>query len=416
LGKPLDQVANGTQRKQIEAAGARALEILASRGINMTTADMQAVLWYPEKELWGALTTELATDEDGIPVVTTSSLNESYDTAFTRILEKQNEVQGTEGDRSGGTGSGAVTGQDAGPQRSKGTKGTGGTGEGPSGRGQKFSVANVAALGPSTAQERTLWQKIKRETKKQLAPGGLLHEIAYALKTERDGFFNDQSSVVEWTLTHYARAVKKVYGKYVPQLSEDQLKELDDVLHGGAIPAGMSVEMKTAMLRMRQDIDNMSGEYLKIIRADIAQLRAEGNEDAALRAEMLERTFDNNLGRYVTRSYQVFDDPAWHTKIPVDVQQAAMRYLTAQYNGDVAKAEHVYSVITQGEATAFSSMEALIKESTLGAKDLSILMKRNEDLAPEIRALMGENTDPQLNYARSMLKMSRLIGYTNFLN
>ena len=416
LAKPLDQVANGTQRKQIEAAGAMALEILATRGVNMTMADMQAVLWYPEKELWGALTTELAVDEDGVPVVTTSSLNESYDTAFTRILEKRNEVKGTRGDRSRGTGSGAVAGQDARPQGPESAEGIGGTGEGLSGRGEKFSVANLAELGPVTVQERSIWQKLKREVKKQLAPGGLLHEIAYALKTTRDGFFNDQSSVVEWTLTNFARAVKNTYGKYTQQLSPEQLAEVNDMLHGGPIPPRMSGEMRTAVLRMRQDIDNMSGEYLKIIRADIAELRAEGNEDAALRAEMLKKIFVKNLGRYVTRSYQVFDDPAWHTKIPVDVQQAALRYLTDQYGGDREKANHVYTVLTRGEGTAFNSMEALIKESTLGAKDLSILMRRNEDLAPEIRALLGENKDPQLNYARSMLKMSRLIGNTHFLN
>ena len=45
LAKPLDQVANGTQRKQIEKAGARALEILADADVPMTMADMQAVLW-----------------------------------------------------------------------------------------------------------------------------------------------------------------------------------------------------------------------------------------------------------------------------------------------------------------------------------------------------------------------------------
>ena len=126
LGKPLDQVANGTQRKQIEAAGARALQILSDAGVPITMADMQAVLWYPEKDLWGALTSELATDEDGLPIVPPSDLNESYDTVFARILRSQGyEIEGAAGDRAGGDGAGAVAGQDVQLEGSESAEGTG---------------------------------------------------------------------------------------------------------------------------------------------------------------------------------------------------------------------------------------------------------------------------------------------------
>jgi len=61
---PLDQVANGTQRKQIEEAGRQALDILASRGIVLTTADLQAVLWYAEKRLWNSYAVRKGKGED----------------------------------------------------------------------------------------------------------------------------------------------------------------------------------------------------------------------------------------------------------------------------------------------------------------------------------------------------------------
>jgi hypothetical protein len=106
LGTPLDQVANGTQRRQIETAGQLAIQKLAARGINVTMADMQALLWYPEKELWASLTRKLDVDEDGVPIPITSNLNESYDAVFTRILGEQGyEVQR-------GTGDGAGTARD----------------------------------------------------------------------------------------------------------------------------------------------------------------------------------------------------------------------------------------------------------------------------------------------------------------
>jgi len=89
LGSPLDQVANGTQRQQIEKAGQLALQKLAARGIDVTMADMQALLWYPEKELWTSLTRKLDIDDDGVPIPIASNLNESYDAVFTRILGEQ---------------------------------------------------------------------------------------------------------------------------------------------------------------------------------------------------------------------------------------------------------------------------------------------------------------------------------------
>ena len=102
LGTPLDQVANGTQRRQIETAGRLAIQKLAARGINVTMADMQALLWYPEKELWSSLTRKLDVDEDGVPIPITSNLNESYDAVFTRILGEQGyEVQRSTGDGAG---------------------------------------------------------------------------------------------------------------------------------------------------------------------------------------------------------------------------------------------------------------------------------------------------------------------------
>ncbi|QDP54901.1 MAG: hypothetical protein Unbinned3065contig1002_3 [Prokaryotic dsDNA virus sp.] len=131
LSKPLDQVANGTQRKQIEAAGAKAKEVLQQRGIELTVADLQAVLWYPEKELWGALTTELATDEDGVAIVPPNPLNASYDTTFANILREQGyAVEGIEGLTEGRDGAGAVSGQDARPVEPEGVTGVGQTGTG----------------------------------------------------------------------------------------------------------------------------------------------------------------------------------------------------------------------------------------------------------------------------------------------
>lgn len=56
----------------------------------------------------------------------------------------------------------------------------------------------------------------------------------------------------------------------------------------------------------------------------------------------------------------------------------------------------------------------LLKGPKLGSKDLGILKKRGE-IAPEIRALLGEYSDPLLNYARTMTKMVNIINKHKFL-
>jgi hypothetical protein len=583
LAKPLDQVANGTQRIQIEAAGAMALDILAERGINMTMADMQAVMWYPEKELWGALTTELDVDEDGDPIVPPSSLNESYDTVFANILGSQGyEVQGTEGNRSGGTGAGAVAGQDdryVGPESTRGDAPVyaGTDGQAGSVGSEKFSIApaintpafkkwfgdskvvdaagkplvvyhgtasdfeafdpqfnkvgvqgggfyfttrkplaedyayganrdqegrlieayislknpvikmpgiplsteEIAAIrsdfteggydgfieylpsggintviatdptqiksvnnrgtfdpnddrisyavNPSRLDPRgraymdmfsennkSLRDRIARELKRQFSPGGLLPAIVFELKLSRDAKFNVQDDITARTLAAVSRAAKAGYGKRFVNLTQAEKKGIQDALSGVVPLSTLPSQMQAAVVMMRQSLDANSGELIKIIEADIAELLASGDPTAAAKAQMLRDIIESNKGSWVTRSYKVFDDPLWFKKIPQDVLDTAYEYLLRQSNGDHARTQRVFDELTKGEKTAYSGMEALIKESKLGAKDLSILMAR-KNIAPEIRALMGEYQNPMHNYARSMLKMTRLIWNTHFL-
>jgi len=66
------------------------------------------------------------------------------------------------------------------------------------------------------------------------------------------------------------------------------------------------------------------------------------------------------------------------------------------------------------KGTAFDSMESFIAESKLGAKDLKILVKK-KDIAPEILKLLGEYKDVEINYAKTVTKMTRLVFNDAFL-
>jgi hypothetical protein len=168
LTTPLDQVANGTQRRQIETAVAHAQKTLADLGLDVTTADLQAILWYPEKELWGALTSELAVDEDGDPVIPPSPLNESYDTVFARILNAEGydtgAQQGAAGDAAGGGDGGAVAGGDAGGNGPGGSSGKivlGKGGDGSNGQAQEGAGVNDG--------KQTLYQGAQSKFDQQVA-------------------------------------------------------------------------------------------------------------------------------------------------------------------------------------------------------------------------------------------------------
>ncbi|MEZ5544252.1 MAG: hypothetical protein R3F10_03515 [Lysobacteraceae bacterium] len=60
-------------------------------------------------------------------------------------------------------------------------------------------------------------------------------------------------------------------------------------------------------------------------------------------------------------------------------------------------------------------MESFIAEGKLGAKDLSVLMRRKQ-VPPEIRALLGEYTDPRVNFTKTATKMGRLVWNQRFLD
>lgn len=171
---------------------------------------------------------------------------------------------------------------------------------------------------------------------------------------------------------------------------------------------------KAMPLSIRSVYDN-----IRELRSQIAQSQA-----AAVQAENQKGLYDtiaNNMGSYLHRSYRAFDDPKWFSKIPDETINAARMYLVRGYmeQGDSMKealeqAERAIHSITKSE-TAYDSMGAFISESKLGAKDLSVLMRRKM-IADPIKKLLGEYDDPRLNFAKSATKMGRLIANTRFMD
>lgn len=276
-------------------------------------------------------------------------------------------------------------------------------------------------------QDKSLWSKAKTQLRRYLSPGGLLPQSVFAEKIKRDSEFQAVEFDIRHLIGGLERAAKSDFGVSFDKLSDAQMSQISEAL-AGSVPASLPDATKAAAVAMRQYIDGMSSEYLKIIqdKIDAKMERAieTGKESDAAQAindiEFYEK-IKGNIGRYVHRSYQAFDDPKWFEKVPTSVLNSARSYLKQGYvdSGETdAKAAQLAEVTLHEilkNGMAYDSMEAFIAESKLGAKDLSILMRRKE-VPAEIRALLGEYSDTRLNFTKSATKMGRLIWNTRFLD
>lgn len=291
---------------------------------------------------------------------------------------------------------------------------------------QKDRDLQRASLSPSAQKafdqlgnkDQTIIQKIRREVRRQVTPAGLLPDDVYRLKIERDSQFNADEIENRVRVKAFNDAVEKAYGKPYEKLSPAIKARLNNSLKGepGLIPA----DVKKQLDFMREEIKRFSNIHIRQLIAEVKSLTAQGKAVKARDKLALLQTISENLDTYLHRSYRAFDDENWPRKVPPKVFGDAVNYLAEQYaDGEKVTDEHrdrankkAYQMLHEG--TAFDSMSAFISEGKLGAKDLSII-KRRKDIAPEIRALLGEYEDAPINYVKSATKMARLVFNHEFL-
>ena len=248
---------------------------------------------------------------------------------------------------------------------------------------------------------------IKKTFKRQLTSRGLLNEQVFQAKIARDGEFGAAEIDTRMYLNSYDKAVKDA------NLSEEQTALLSEAI---ATPLdqlnslNLPDAVKQAIGGMRKYLDKMSIDYAQVVADQASALVESGKGDAAAAKIDLLNTIASNKGKYLNRSYQVFDDPKWANKVPKPVIDNARTFLEA--NG-AQNADRIINTILK-TGTAFDSLSSFISEGKLGSKDLSILKKR-KDIAPEILALMGEYTDPRINFVKTATKVSRLLWNHKFL-
>lgn len=250
---------------------------------------------------------------------------------------------------------------------------------------------------------KTVKEKISAFLKKQMTSIGDLPQVVFDRKIEMEGMVRAHMNRLKRTVGDFRATARKAY-KGNP--TEAQLKDIDDALKS-FIPGtnntalqGIPVELHPLIAEMRNNIDNLTNEMINTgaIQGDLVNI------------------VTANLGVYLTRSYRKFDDPEWINKVPEQVINKAKNYIINSYSnaGVVLTHAELQGLIDHLLYVEDAPM-AILKGSKLGSKDLGIL-KKKDDIPEEIRALMGEYSDPILNYSRSLFKMVNIIEKTKFLN
>jgi len=196
--------------------------------------------------------------------------------------------------------------------------------------------------------------------------------------------------------------------KGMREVPQEVVQQINNVLGGKAEISTLPENVRKPVEKMREHVDKLSQHMI----------------DRGLIGEELQAKIGDNMGTYLTRSYRIFDDPKWVKNIPPDIRARAENYVYEGLLG-IGREKAIDPTATietartkLGEMLADwseSGVDAQMRGGKLGSKDLSLFMKR-KDLAPEIRAVLGEYKDPVVNYARSITKMARFIGDQEFLN
>lgn len=230
--------------------------------------------------------------------------------------------------------------------------------------------------------------------KKYLTSAGHLPQQVFDLKQRRDASISAEAQKIKFTTAALQDSLVKETGSN--KLSGVGKERLNLALRGEADAlADLPLTVQKQVVKMREHIDALS-------RRLIANGLAEGD---------LELTIEENMGAYVTRSYQVFDDPKWKDKVPADVRNTAHAWMRQEFPNETEEQirNRIDDLLYKENAPL-----ALIAGRKLGSKDLSITKKR-KNVPPELRALMGEYSDPFVNYVRSVTKMSYLAANHEFL-
>jgi hypothetical protein len=171
-------------------------------------------------------------------------------------------------------------------------------------------------------------------------------------------------------------------------------------------------ELKPIVIKMRAQIDGLTRDLIT---------NGYVSPEQALNME-------NNMGEYMTRAYRAYNEKSWAKSIPQQVKDDAANFLYKHYYVTLKIASPTLPQLdleAQAKEMALSRVQSIIdgidsefnpsKLKTVKGRDNGIL-KRRDDIPQEIRALLGEYTDPGQAFMLTIAKMATLRGQAEYLS
>jgi hypothetical protein len=236
-----------------------------------------------------------------------------------------------------------------------------------------------------------------------LSAKAFLPKNAFIAKENIEAGIKAQSKIASYLVNDLDVAIKNYYGD-----KEKVISDFDKFVRGEEVELPDNfIDIGNAM---RDHIDKLSYELI----------------NSGIVDEYQAENIRKNIGTYLTRSYEVFDKDNWAEKVDQEVLQAAKNFLKKQLLSEATKEAKkkgldVNSVLENKVDLAINDLidregaQSFVSSGKTGSKDVSIL-KQKTDIPFEIRALMGEYTDPAQNYSRTIFKIASLINNAKFLN
>lgn len=189
---------------------------------------------------------------------------------------------------------------------------------------------------------------------------------------------------------------------------EEIYTELNDFLQGQSLGDNLPKDVRVAARKMRAHVDRLSNRLIE-----------EGAAEGPVKAKIKE-----NLGAYLTRSYRKHDFDDWENYLLSDdegkrIFRRAVGFIEQKFRRQGKTPEDAVGKSAENIARELMDSDAapidVFKQSSEVAEgiDWGVFMKRGE-IAPEIRALMGEYEDAAVNYVKSIEKISHLLETRNF--
>ena len=237
--------------------------------------------------------------------------------------------------------------------------------------------------------------------RKFLSARSFLGKTTFIAKEGIEAGIKAQSKIASYLVSDLDNAIKKYDGD-----KEKIISDFDKFIRGESVSLPDNfLEIGNAM---RAHIDKLSYELI--------------NSGVVDQAENIKK----NIGTYLTRSYEVFDKKDWAKMVDEETLQAARNFLKKQLLSEATKEAKasgldVDLILERKVDQAVTDLinregaQSFVASGKTGSKDMSIL-KQKTDIPLEIRALMGEYTDPAQNYSRTIFKVASLINNAKFLN